>query len=110
MNESEDDFQQGNWRFHCEIRPAITLSTTIDQLALYWRLCNPRWSREWKMKLPEIIFGDNNLRISLNGCEEELTVGFVEISDSRYRLNMSFSIAARRVNSIHCVFTSIPML
>ena len=31
MGQSEDDFQQGNWRFHCEIRPAITLSTTMEQ-------------------------------------------------------------------------------
>lgn len=38
MGQSEDDFQQGNWRFHCEIRPAITLSTTIDEFVIPWRV------------------------------------------------------------------------
>ena len=61
------------------------------------------------MKLPEIIFGDNTLKISLNGCEEELIVGFVGASDSRYPLNMSFSTAARRMSLIRYVFSSIPM-
>ena len=31
------------------------------------------------MKLPEIIFGDNNLNISLDGCKGELIVGFVSV-------------------------------
>lgn len=109
MNSNEDDYHQGNWRFHCEIRPVITLSTTIDQFVMHWRVCYPRWSREWKMKLPEIIFGDNSLKISLDGCEESLIVGFVDPSDSRYRLSMSFSIAARRMSLIRCEFNSIHM-
>lgn len=61
------------------------------------------------MKLPEIIFGDNNLKISLDECKGELIVGFVSVSDSRYRRNMFSNTAARKASSIHCVFTSIPM-
>lgn len=68
-----DRFQFKDCVFHLTKRSVITKSTVLDQYNIVPHF-NPRWTREWKMKLPEIVFGENSLTITKQSSSHTLHV------------------------------------
>lgn len=47
-----------------------------------------RWSKEWGMKLPEIIFGDNKLTVKKKGTNKQISVVFPKNYDNSFHHNI----------------------
>lgn len=94
-----------------QVRKQITISTKLDEYEQ--RILDIfRWSREWKMKLPEMVYGDNCLTVSFDHCSSKLIVEPVFWMIGSFLPCMFFKIAATKTNSILCrslliQFTSI---
>ena len=84
-----------------QVRKQITISTKLDEYEQ--RILDIfRWSREWKMKLPEMVYGDNCLTVSFDHCTSKLMVWTVFWTIGSFLPCMFFKTAATKTNSILC--------
>ena len=59
-----------------------------------------RWSREWKMKLPEMVYGDNRLTVSFDHFSSKLIVGTALVINTSFLLCMCCKSAAVKTSLI----------